>query len=318
MVGFTRYAVEGDPASGAATIEIVDRGGISLGVPSRVERNSHLQGTKRRVAMERELLVARGRHDGRTVLMVPEAKRLAVHGHHPRARAVRRAAAGAGARAVLQGWDRRYDRLVDWVTETEGGVPGRPAGRDPGGRPPDDPRERPGRALAVSFRFRPPGTAGLRRRRVIGVGLDVVDIERFREVPARRPAMHQRLFTDGERGPGRRPHWTRCRRWRCASARQGGRDEGARRRTRRASFQEVEVVRQASGASELRVTGAAAALAAAQGVTAVAGVAQPPEATAAAVVNALSLRACLPVPTAPRPLPVPSASEVVKQVRDGF
>jgi glucosamine--fructose-6-phosphate aminotransferase (isomerizing) len=25
------------------------------------------------------------------------------------------------ARAVLQGWDRRYDRLVDWVTETEGG-----------------------------------------------------------------------------------------------------------------------------------------------------------------------------------------------------
>jgi glucosamine--fructose-6-phosphate aminotransferase (isomerizing) len=25
------------------------------------------------------------------------------------------------ARAVLQGWDRRYDRLVDWVAETEGG-----------------------------------------------------------------------------------------------------------------------------------------------------------------------------------------------------
>ena len=34
---------------------------------------------------------------------------------------------------------------------------------------------------------------------MIGVGLDVVDIERFREVLARRPAMHQRLFTDGER-----------------------------------------------------------------------------------------------------------------------
>ena len=74
MVGFTRYAVEGDPAAGAATIEIVDRGGVSLGVPSRVERNPQLQGTKRRVAMERELLVARGRHDGRTVLFVPEVK----------------------------------------------------------------------------------------------------------------------------------------------------------------------------------------------------------------------------------------------------
>jgi glucosamine--fructose-6-phosphate aminotransferase (isomerizing) len=121
VVGYTRYAVEGDAAAGAATIEIVDRGGISLGVPSRVERNPHLQGTKRRVAMERELLVARGRHDGRTVMMVPEAKGAQCTGitlvhvvfvdHLP----------AAVARAVLQGWDRRYDRLVDWVTETEGG-----------------------------------------------------------------------------------------------------------------------------------------------------------------------------------------------------
>ena len=34
---------------------------------------------------------------------------------------------------------------------------------------------------------------------VIGVGIDLVDIERFREVLARRPSMRQRLFTDGER-----------------------------------------------------------------------------------------------------------------------
>ena len=74
VIGFTRYAVEGDPADSTATIEIVDRGGVSLSVPSRVERNPHLQGTKRRVAMERELLVARGRSDGRTVLLVPEVK----------------------------------------------------------------------------------------------------------------------------------------------------------------------------------------------------------------------------------------------------
>jgi glucosamine--fructose-6-phosphate aminotransferase (isomerizing) len=119
VVGFTRYALEGDPASGSTTIEIVDRGGVSLDVPSRVERNPMLQGTKRRVAMERELLVARGRRDGRTVMMVPEVKgeqctgitllHVAFHDRLP---------AGV-ARAVLQGWDRRYDRLVDWVTETE-------------------------------------------------------------------------------------------------------------------------------------------------------------------------------------------------------
>ena len=121
VVGFTRYAIDGDPGAGAATIEIVDRGGVSLGVTSRVERNPHLQGTKRRVAMERELLVARGRGDGRTVLMVPEVKGSQCTGitlvhvvfqDHLPARV---------ARAVLQGWDRRYDRLVDWVTETEGG-----------------------------------------------------------------------------------------------------------------------------------------------------------------------------------------------------
>ena len=41
---------------------------------SRVERNPALVGTKRRVASEREVLVARGRSDGRTVIIVPEVK----------------------------------------------------------------------------------------------------------------------------------------------------------------------------------------------------------------------------------------------------
>jgi holo-[acyl-carrier protein] synthase len=53
------------------------------------------------------------------------------------------------------------------------------------------------------------------------------------------------------------------------------------------SFQEVEVVRRPSGAPELRVTGAAAALAAEQGVTGWQVSLSHSEATAAAVVNAL-------------------------------
>jgi glutamine---fructose-6-phosphate transaminase (isomerizing) len=119
--GFTRYRIEGDPAGSEATIEIVDRGGVSLNVPSRVERDSHLVGTKRRVAMERELLVARGRRDGRTVLMVPEVKGRQCTGITlVHVRFADRLAAPV-ARAVLQGWDHRYDRLVDWVAETEGG-----------------------------------------------------------------------------------------------------------------------------------------------------------------------------------------------------
>lgn len=119
VLGFTRYAIEGDPAT-QATISIVDRGGLSRDVPSRVERNNHLLGTKRRVASGREVLVARGRSDGRTVIFVPEVKAgvctgitlLHVHFHDHLSVAV--------LRGVLQGYDGRYDRLVDWVTETEG------------------------------------------------------------------------------------------------------------------------------------------------------------------------------------------------------
>jgi glutamine---fructose-6-phosphate transaminase (isomerizing) len=119
VVGFTRYGIEGDPAADAL-IHIVDRGGLSRDVPSRVDRNSHLVGTKRRVASEREVLVARGRSDGRTVIFVPEVKGGSCTGitllhvqFHDRLPA-------AIMRGVLQGYDRRYDRLVDWVSETEG------------------------------------------------------------------------------------------------------------------------------------------------------------------------------------------------------
>jgi len=119
VVGYTRYAIEGDPAAGA-TIAIVDRGSLSRDVPSRVETNPQLRGTKRRVASEREVLVARGRSDGRTVVFVPEVKGGVCTGitllhvrFHDRLPA-------EVLRGVLQGYDRRYDRLVDWVTETEG------------------------------------------------------------------------------------------------------------------------------------------------------------------------------------------------------
>jgi glutamine---fructose-6-phosphate transaminase (isomerizing) len=119
VVGFTRYRIDGDP-SAEAQISIVDRGGISLGVSSRVERNPQLVGTKRRVAAERQVLVARGRSDGRTVIFVPEVKSGVCTGitllhvvFHDRLPA-------PVMRGVLQGYDHRYDRLVDWVSETEG------------------------------------------------------------------------------------------------------------------------------------------------------------------------------------------------------
>ena len=118
VAGFTRYRIEGDPQS--ATVSIVDRGGISRELVSRAESSTQLVGTKHRVAMDGNVLVARGRRDGRTVIFVPESKGAQVvgitllhvvfHDHLP----------AATMKAVLQGYDNRYDRLVDWVAETEG------------------------------------------------------------------------------------------------------------------------------------------------------------------------------------------------------
>jgi len=122
VLGFTRYAVEGDlVATGAraATVSIIDRGGISLQLPSRVDRNPELKGTKRRVALDHEVLVARGRSDGRTVLLVPEVKGNQTTGitllH---VRFVPRLSVGI-AHSVLEGYRDRYQLLSDWVTETE-------------------------------------------------------------------------------------------------------------------------------------------------------------------------------------------------------
>lgn len=113
--GFTRYDIEGD------AISIIDRGGISRNLASRVAGVGVIRGTKHRVASEQEVLVATGRSDGRLLIFVPEVKSgettglvlLHVTMHDTRPADV--------MRSVLQGYDRRYDRLVDWVSETEGG-----------------------------------------------------------------------------------------------------------------------------------------------------------------------------------------------------
>jgi glucosamine--fructose-6-phosphate aminotransferase (isomerizing) len=119
VTGYTRYSIHGDPDSDYATLEIVDRGGLSRDLSSRVERNPLLRGTKRRVASEREVLVTRGRSDGRTVILVPEVKGAQATGltllhvtFHDRL-------PPATARAVLRGYRDRYQVLSDFVTETE-------------------------------------------------------------------------------------------------------------------------------------------------------------------------------------------------------
>ena len=120
VTGFTRYHIEGDPSGADATISVIDRGGISTGIRSRVDQGGRLIGTKRRVASEREVLVARGRADGRVFILVPEVKGSTTTGITLLHIATHQRLSPGVLRGVLQGYDRRYDRLVDWVTETEG------------------------------------------------------------------------------------------------------------------------------------------------------------------------------------------------------
>lgn len=118
VIGFTRYRIEG-AVNGDAQLSITDRGGVARDLPSRVDRDPALRGSKHLVASEKEILVTMGRRDGRTVVIVPEIKdgqsvgltllhvRLPEH------------LDATVARGVLQGYRNRYSGLRDFVTETE-------------------------------------------------------------------------------------------------------------------------------------------------------------------------------------------------------
>jgi len=117
VTGHTRYRIEGSPASGG-TIHVLDRGGSAAGLRSRTDDDPTLRGTKRRSAEEREVTVAVGRSDGRTVVIVPELKANQVVGIDLlHVRLADRLPADA-ARAVLAGYRGRYTAIVDAVTET--------------------------------------------------------------------------------------------------------------------------------------------------------------------------------------------------------
>ncbi|MEZ5382285.1 MAG: SIS domain-containing protein [Microthrixaceae bacterium] len=116
--GFVRYDVS-DADGEMPTATVLDKGGVASALTSRLERDPRLRGTKHLVAREQELLVTRGRTDGRTVVIVPQMKDGATTGlvllHVELADRVE----PATARSVLQGYRRRYQGLSDAVTETE-------------------------------------------------------------------------------------------------------------------------------------------------------------------------------------------------------
>jgi glutamine---fructose-6-phosphate transaminase (isomerizing) len=118
VAGFTRYRIEGGIDAGA-TIHVVDRGGVATQMTSRTERNPLLLGTKHRAAEEREVTVAKGRSDGRTVILVPEIKDAQVTGMTLLHVEFYPVLPPALSRQVLSGYRNRYAALADAVTETD-------------------------------------------------------------------------------------------------------------------------------------------------------------------------------------------------------
>ena len=118
VVGFTRYRIEGD-IEGEAFLQVVDSGGIAREITSRVHSDPRLRGTKHRAAFEREVTVARGRSDGRTVIIVPEVKDQEPTGITLLHTSFEDRLPAGVMRGVLRGYRHRYDALKDAVTETE-------------------------------------------------------------------------------------------------------------------------------------------------------------------------------------------------------
>jgi glutamine---fructose-6-phosphate transaminase (isomerizing) len=119
VTGFTRYAIEGDPATNDATISVLDQGGISMQLRSRTADNPTLRGTKQLAAAEREVTVIKGRSDGRTGVIVPEVKGVQTIGLTLLHLDMKEHLPADVARAVLSGYRNRYAALRGAVTETE-------------------------------------------------------------------------------------------------------------------------------------------------------------------------------------------------------
>ena len=114
VLGHTRYQLDG-----VERIAVVDQGGVATGITSRTASVPSLTGSKRRVAGERRVLAARGRHDGRTVVFVPEVAAGAAVGITLLHVRFEDSLPAPVARSVLQGYRNRYSELRDAVTETE-------------------------------------------------------------------------------------------------------------------------------------------------------------------------------------------------------
>ncbi|MDE0580664.1 MAG: SIS domain-containing protein [bacterium] len=119
VTGYIRYGINGDPESPSTTIHVIDRGGITVGLASRTERDPTLRGSKHLVAIERQVRATRGRSDGRTIVLIPEVKDRQTTGLTLLHVRFQPSLSPETAQQVLEGYRNRFAALRDEVTETE-------------------------------------------------------------------------------------------------------------------------------------------------------------------------------------------------------
>ena len=119
VTGYIRYGINGDPEDPSTTIHVIDRGGITVGLASRTERDPTLRGSKHLVAVERQVRAARGRSDGRTIVLIPEVKDRQTTGLTLLHVRFQPSLSPETAQKVLDGYRNRFAALRDEVTETE-------------------------------------------------------------------------------------------------------------------------------------------------------------------------------------------------------
>lgn len=119
ITGHTRYEIHGDPESGSASIVVTEQSGSTKSLVSRVGSNPTLRGTKSLVAREQTVWVARGKSDGRNVILVPEIKRSKCVGITILHIDVKSDLDLTSIKNILEGYKQKYFAIRDSVTETQ-------------------------------------------------------------------------------------------------------------------------------------------------------------------------------------------------------
>ncbi|MGA2928104.1 MAG: SIS domain-containing protein, partial [Solirubrobacteraceae bacterium] len=119
VTGYSRYRIDRSPERPDASITMVDQAGSVSGVDSRTKADSTLRGTKKIVADERQVLVSRGRSDGRLVVFVPEVTGGVSTGMVLLHVALHERLESKRMRRVLDGYRKRLSGLASAVIESE-------------------------------------------------------------------------------------------------------------------------------------------------------------------------------------------------------